>query len=282
MPPLTADQFGLVQERLAKDPFRLLIAIQFLVRTPGKTSIPVFEDVMKRWPTPQDLAAANPDDIKGMIRKLGLCNQRCEAIQKYARMWCEQPPDKDARYGVKDYPRKGDGKDVRAREVFGAEQELGQDTQTTEGPNHAGSEPTVTTKARGHGTAWEIGHLTFGRYAIDSWRIFCRDVLLGRAEDWKGAGRGPTFQPEWMRVLPEDKELRAYLRWMWMKEGWWWDPHTGDRTLLNNTMVQAVNEGCVAWDGEGELQIVDTPVRNGVVNSHAGGSVQQAGAANGS
>lgn len=119
------------------------------------------------------------------------------------------------------------------------------------------SGPSPRTKARGFGTTWEIGHLTQGPYAIDSWRIFCRDVLLGRAENWKGRGRSPDFQPEWMRVLPQDKELRACLRWMWMREGWWWDPLTGEREVLSERMRKAVDEGRVAYDSQGQLRILD-------------------------
>jgi len=33
---------------------------------------------------------------------------------------------------------------------------------------------------------------------------------------------GKMFEPEWMRVVPKDKELRAFLRWKWLKEGWNW------------------------------------------------------------
>lgn len=105
--------------------------------------------------------------------------------------------------------------------------------------------------------AWEIGHLTQGPYAIDSWRIFCRDALLGKALDWKGTGREAEFQPEWMRVMPQDKELRAYLRWMWMKEGWQWDAVSGERIVLREEMRAAVAEGRVAYNDDGELVIVE-------------------------
>jgi hypothetical protein len=98
--------------------------------------------------------------------------------------------------------------------------------------------------------------MTSGKYAIDSWRIFCRDKLLGQAEDWNGRGREPEFQPEWMRVLPDDKELRAYLRWMWMKEGWEWDPATGQRRVLREEMQNAVNQGRVGFDNTGGLKII--------------------------
>ncbi|TPX17381.1 uncharacterized protein E0L32_003024 [Thyridium curvatum] len=240
-PTLSAPCFGLVQERLAGDAFRLLIAVTFLIRTSGKASIPVFEKVMERWPSPEALANADRAEFVGMTEHLGLAAVRYTAIQKYARIWCEQPPTKGRRYAVKNYPHPVDGKDVRAGEEFGAE-----DAGPSDGVN-----PT-----RGKDCLWEIGHLTQGKYAIDSWRIFCRDALLGRASDWKGGGREPGFQPEWMRVLPDDKELRACLRWMWMREGWEWDPVTGEREVLRKEMRQAVDEGRVAFDNSGQLQIV--------------------------
>ena len=101
--------------------------------------------------------------------------------------------------------------------------------------------------------------MTQGKYALDSWRIFCRDVLLGRAEGWNGEGAKPGFQPEWMRVRPDDKELRAYLRWMWMREGWEWDPVTGDRTVLRYELLKAVNERRVEYDDSGGLRILEQP-----------------------
>lgn len=262
IPPLAADRFGLVQEELAGDPFRLLIAVTFLIRTPGRVAIPVFRQLMERYPTAQALVEADSADIEAMMHHLGLSNQRTKTIQKYARTWLERPPSKDLRYGIKDYPQKGDGKDVRAGEMFGPEDPYSDKGDGAVGsPDSSGSskenDPQAKTTARGHGTAWEIGHLTTGRYALDSWRIFCRDILLGRAQDWKGKGQDGTFQPEWMRVLPEDKELRACLRWMWMREGWEWDPRTGEKTLLREEMRQAVDEGRIAYDNQGQLQIIE-------------------------
>ena len=60
-----------------------------------------------------------------------------------------------------------------------------------------------------------------------------------------------------MRVHPNDKELRAYLRWMWMKEGWEWDPTTGKRIVLREEMRNAVNEGRIEYDNTGGLRVVD-------------------------
>ncbi|KAI1107711.1 DNA glycosylase [Jackrogersella minutella] len=233
-PRLDAPKFGLIQEDLATDPFRLLIAVTSLIRVKGKHAIPVFHELMRKFPTPTDLAEADTNEIVAMIKHLGLGVVRAAKFQKYARMWIENPPRADARYGVKNYPRPGDGADIRAGEVLGPDD-----------PRQS---------------AWEIGHMTQGRYAIDSWRIFCRDALLGRAEDWRGKGREGEFQPEWMRVLPEDKELRACLRWLWMREGWAWDPRTGEKEILSEELRKAVDEGRVAYDDAGELEMLDKGV----------------------
>lgn len=267
-PRLDAPSFGIAQERFTHDPFRLLIAVTFLIRTAGRTSMPVFRELMELYPTPRALADGDPAGIELMIRHLGLSNNRTATIQKYARLWEENPPQRGVRYGVKNYPKQGDGKDVRAGRRL-----EGEDVSEA---------------------AWEIGHMTQGRYAIDSWRIFCRDVFLGRVSnndqgsdsgDDQGVADGignkskrrknkkttrrtskrakkaeQRFQPEWMRVLPEDKELRAYLRWMWMREGWEWDPHTGERTVLSREMHDAVQDGRVVWDNSGKLVIVPLAV----------------------
>ncbi|TGJ84131.1 hypothetical protein E0Z10_g4637 [Xylaria hypoxylon] len=226
-PRLDAPHFGLIQEELAHDPFRLLIAVTFLVRTTGKAAIPVFRALMEKYPTPSALAAADAADLVARIKHLGLGSVRAAAIQRYARAWLENPPRNGVRHAVKNYePRRTDDEGGLVR---------------------AGSGD----------SAWEIGHMTQGAYALDSWRIFCRDVLRSEAADWKGAGREGEFQPEWMRVLPQDKELRACLRWMWMREGWQWDPRTGEKVVLSPDLRRAVQDGRVGYDDAGDLRILD-------------------------
>ncbi|EEY19797.1 conserved hypothetical protein [Verticillium alfalfae VaMs.102] len=178
-PPLTAPCFSLIQEKLSHDPFWLLIAVTFLIKTAGTLAIPAF--------------------------------YKCEATTG-GRSLAKLPLD-----------------------------------------------ATTPTNDRETSDAWEIGHMTQGKYALDSWRIFCRDVLLDRARDWNGLGAPPEFQPEWMRVRPDDKELRACLRWMYMKEGWEWDPSTGEKTVLRPEMERAVNESRVEYDDAGGLRILDRP-----------------------
>ncbi|KAJ4319136.1 hypothetical protein N0V84_006498 [Fusarium piperis] len=245
--PLASPTFGLIQEVFAHEPFWLLIAVTFLIRTKGLHAIPVFYKFKERFPTPMAVVdPANTDELVGMIRHLGLSVHRVALMQKYAQGFLHNPPRAGKTYKVKNYDQRDFDPSAKV-------------STPSEEPEEHDLE------------AWEIGHLTKGKYAIDSWRIFCRDELLGRATDWNGGGREPEFQPEWMRVRPDDKELRAYLRWMWMKEGWEWDPVSGERTVLREEMQRAVNEGRVEYDDTGGLKILDEPregwMDSGVLNA---------------
>ncbi|KAF4988432.1 hypothetical protein FGRMN_9756 [Fusarium graminum] len=240
--PLTSSEFGLIQEKFAHDQFWLLIVVTFLIKTKGKHAIPVFYEVKKRFPTPADIACdTNTEHIIDMIRHLGLAVHRVTLMQKYARTFLSNPPIPGVRYKVKNY----DQRDVDPLSSL----------RLQDGENQSSLAKDADEQDL---EAWEIGHLTQGKYALDSWRIFCRDEFLGRATDWNGGSREPEFQPEWMRVRPDDKELRAFLRWMWMKEGWEWNPATGERTVLRETMREAVNEGRVGYDDRGGLKLIET------------------------
>jgi hypothetical protein len=259
VPPLSAPRFGLLQEDLANDTFRLLVGVTFLIRTTGRVSIPVFHKVMETFPTPEALAdPGNAEPLTAMTRHLGLSVVRVAAIQRYARRWVERPAVANVRYRVKDYASRE--VDLRTSLTERGENDSSSHMTPPINATEALNAMAIPAVIPPFGSvddvdAWEIGHLTQGQYAIDSWRIFCRDMLLGRAEDWNGKGREPTFQPEWMRVLPADKELRACLRWMWMRENWEWDAETGEKTVLGEEMRRAVNEGRVFYDDQGKLKI---------------------------
>ena len=158
------------------------------------------------------------------------------------------------RYKVRDYPCKGDGRDIsKGEQVIGdeADEEENLDPQTGQARRRV---------------AWEVGGLPgIGAYSIDSWRIFCRDKLrgvdnLGELEPYKphweceeekcGCER-EIEEPrgEWTRVLPRDKELRAYLRWRWLRCGWEWDPETGERRRAGREVLERGREGGVMLEG---------------------------------
>jgi hypothetical protein len=172
-----------------------------------------------------------------MIHCLGFQNQRAKKCIALAQTWLAAPPVKGKRYRKLHYPNKRDGRDV--------------------GPNECVSDgdPRV---------AWEISHLPgVGAYAIDSWRIFCRDELRGLTTDRKGSGTEEGFNPEWKSVHPMDKELRAYLTWMWLKEGWAWDRETGQRRLASAKVMRAARRGGVAHEEEGHWVLETSPVKAG-------------------
>ena len=227
-PPLQSTSFGLVQERLSHDPFRLLIAVIFLNKTRGSVALPVFYELMERYPTPADLAAANQEDVVQVIQHLGLQNQRAKKCINLAKAWLERPPEKGKRYRVLHYPKRDDGKDVRPDEILSEEDER---------------------------VAWEIGQLPgIGVYAIDSWRIFCRDELrglpTGLPKELTPESREEDLQKEWTRVLAGDKELRAYLRWRWLRNGWEWDPVTGERKKADEHELAKADKGGIIYEGD--------------------------------
>lgn len=227
-PPLHSTSFGLVQERLSHDPFRLLVACIFLNKTRGAVALPVFYELMERYPTPADLAVAKHEDVVEIIQHLGLQNQRTKKCINLAKAWCERPPQKAKRYRLLHYPKQGDGKDVKPDEILGEDDER---------------------------VAWEVGQLPgIGAYAIDSWRIFCRDELRGLQHGLPNrideASKGTELQKEWARVVPMDKELRAYLRWRWLRNGWVWDPLTGEKRRANEEELEKAKEGGTICEGE--------------------------------
>lgn len=184
-----------------------------------------------------------------------------------AKAWVKDEPRKGRRWRRKGYPEVGrDGGDVKA-----------------------GEEPIADEEVDGR-VAWEIGHLPgVGRYALDSWRIFCRDRLRGvekgmgefvspfceepavdegrRVDDGQKADEeqpppqptpSTTHQPqpnppapegEWTLVLPTDKELRAYLRWRWLRHGWEWDAMTGERRRASEKVMREAEGGGVDIEG---------------------------------
>ncbi|BCS24234.1 putative pre-mRNA splicing factor [Aspergillus puulaauensis] len=235
-PPIDAPAFGLVQEQLAHDPFRLLLATIFLNRTRGGVALPILFQVFDRYPTIEAMAAADQSELTAMINCLGFQNQRARKCISLAQTWLDRPPCRNKRYRKLNYPCKTDGRDIKPAEC------INDDDQRV---------------------AWEVAHLPgVGAYALDSWRIFCRDELRGLSTDWQGTGAATAgFTPEWKSVLPQDKELRAYLTWMWLKEGWDWDRETGERTPASEKVMRAARRGATAHIEAGNWVLETSPVK---------------------
>ncbi|KAF1355480.1 DNA glycosylase, partial [Delphinella strobiligena] len=234
-PKLSAPHFGLIQEKLWQNPFQMLCAVLFLNKTNGHVAKDTILQVIEKWPTPEALAKADRDVLLGMVEGLGLQNERTRKLIQLAEAFVTDPPQKARRHRTLHYPTVGDGKTTRDEKKTSPNQILNEDFDEIEG-------------------FLEIGHLYgAGPYAYDSWRIFCRDVLRGVADGYNGEGvegynvSDPksqcTFEPEWKRVVPLDKELRACLRWMWLREGWDWDPLTGKKIPASVSKIRDASQG---------------------------------------
>lgn len=241
IPPLTAEWFGLELERLAGDPFSVLIVSATIELTAGVPELSRHQfrkELLRRWPTADKLAVVSPAEIMALVVSLGLGPERAErlrdTLQTLAKEYDKMPPTKDRRFGLENYP-PGAVQNIIDDEVFEAE------------------ENDLANEVYARNASWEITHITKRHVVIDAWRIFCRDVLLGRAQDWTGTGAAPGFDPEWKRVSPEDPSLRSFLGWMWMREGWFWDPDTGVKQPLPESTRLAVNQGRVHWNAQGHL-----------------------------
>ena len=191
-PPLSAPTYGLIQERITHNLYFLVLQAILWNQTTGRQARPVLEQLTTRYPSPSALANASLHDLTAMLQPIGLHNIRAARCIALGKRWCEQPPDPRKRYVRKGYPVQSGADDL--------------------------------------GLGWEIAHLPgVGPYALESYRIFHRDELRGLAKDWLGGGAlEESFEPEWKRVVPTDKELKAYLKWRWLKEGFEWDERTGE------------------------------------------------------
>ncbi|KAL1304945.1 hypothetical protein AAFC00_003856 [Neodothiora populina] len=238
-PKLSAPRFGIIQERLCGNPFQMLCAVLFLNKTNGRVARDTIMQVLEKWPTPEALSQADPKELLGMIEKLGLQNERTKKLIKLAEIFVDDPPRKARRHRTLHYPQPEDGKRIKDGKKTSPKQIVEEDSDEIDG-------------------FLEIGHLYgAGPYAWDSWRIFCRDVLRGVAEGYNGEGvegynivgskSQCTFEPEWKRVVPKDKELRACLRWMWLREGWDWDPLTGEKVPASVQKMRAASQGIAEW-----------------------------------
>lgn len=77
--------FGLIQEDLWPDAWKILLACMFLNCTSRKQAQKVLPTLFKKWPSPEELIACDRQDLIDTIRPLGFANRRSENIIKMSR-----------------------------------------------------------------------------------------------------------------------------------------------------------------------------------------------------
>jgi len=76
--------YGLIQEKLYHDPWKLLIATIFLNKTRGSVACPLVWQFFEKWPDPESAYEANKEEIAAFLRPLGLHNRRAEQIVRFS------------------------------------------------------------------------------------------------------------------------------------------------------------------------------------------------------
>ncbi|KAI0324941.1 hypothetical protein GY45DRAFT_1261859 [Cubamyces sp. BRFM 1775] len=140
----------LIQEHVAEDPWKVLVAVTLLNKTAGKKSIPVFFEIMDQWPTPAALAEAPTSLLRERLKDLGLGEVRSARLVALSQTYISDPP-------VVGHLRPSRGKMTLPS------------SSTADGKMGMPYPPTP------------ISHLPgCGPYALDSYRIFC----VG-GDEWK-------------------------------------------------------------------------------------------------
>lgn len=94
--------YDLIQERYLDDPWRIMIVCIMLNLTRGCQVKGVIEEFFRKYPTPEQCAAADHDELTALIKPLGLWKRRDGSLVKFSTAWLGQWKD------VRDLPGIGD------------------------------------------------------------------------------------------------------------------------------------------------------------------------------
>lgn len=85
--PRGPSPFGLIQEELRDDPWRLLIACICLNLTNIRQVRPVIVGLFEAYPSPELVVGGSEVQIAGLIRTLGLHNRRARSIVRMSQAY---------------------------------------------------------------------------------------------------------------------------------------------------------------------------------------------------
>ncbi|KAH8108665.1 DNA glycosylase [Phellopilus nigrolimitatus] len=182
--------------KVADDPWKLLVAVMLLNKTAGKNSIPIFWEIVERWPTPENLSQADVDELRVMIQPLGLQSLRAKRLISLSSAYLADPPRHDRLHTSR------------------AKIEFVQLDLQTQRPKFVHTLEYPRTP---------VSHLPgCGPYALDSYRIFCMpdeewkkvmptDKELIRYIKWKWAFEGCRWEPVNGLVAPLDSDYLEAL-----------------------------------------------------------------------
>mgnify|MGYP001189876300 CR=1 FL=1 len=97
--------YGLLQEQLNRDPWKIFVCCIFCNLTRRVQAEPIFWKVLKKWPTPEKLSNANQSELVDLIAPLGLSEKRSKALRRMSydyihKDWRDEP---SRLYGIGKY-----------------------------------------------------------------------------------------------------------------------------------------------------------------------------------
>ena len=97
--------YGLLQEELESDPWKIFVCCIFCNLTRRVQSEPFFWDVIQKWPSPKELSEADSTELRSMIMTLGLSERRTKALKKmsYDYLYKDWQKDPTSLYGIGKY-----------------------------------------------------------------------------------------------------------------------------------------------------------------------------------
>lgn len=95
---------ALIQQEFQHDPFKMLIGCIMLNQTSNKNVRQVIYTFFDRWPTPNSVINADPNQIKEHIRPLGFYNRRTSTIMKFSLEYIQKSFNQASElYGIGKY-----------------------------------------------------------------------------------------------------------------------------------------------------------------------------------
>ncbi|EPQ27699.1 uncharacterized protein PFL1_04837 [Pseudozyma flocculosa PF-1] len=222
----SANFYGLIQELVSPNVFWLLVATCLLNQTRGRAAIPVFWHLVARWPDEGALADAPLDELTALLQPLGLHNIRARRLIDMSKKMVEVPHDPRNRFKARArecpetpigiYPGGLGGERPVAPAELRLREQLDRQLRLDEPPTTRDAAVSMGQVAHtAHQLATVAGHTAKHEQAGQDAHA---TVVEAESE---------SHIPEWKKVLPLDKELRAYLVWRWAKEGIEWHPERG-------------------------------------------------------
>jgi len=87
--PDVRSPFGLLEELFHDDPWRLLLSTILLNRTTRAQVDVVLHKFLLKWPTATAVINASWEEIRDIIRSLGICHRRAKALIRFSKDYLE-------------------------------------------------------------------------------------------------------------------------------------------------------------------------------------------------